>query len=78
VVEVSMGEDHRVDLCGREPELLPVAPPQLPRPLEQPAVQQQPLPAAIDQEFAAGYRACTAKKRQHRPRFMVRHAGILS
>jgi hypothetical protein len=73
VVEVRMGEDHGIDVAGPGAERFPVAPPEVRCPLEQPAVQQHPGPAAVNKELAAGHRARAAEKGQRRPRYLVDH-----
>jgi len=71
VIEMGVGEDHRIDLPGRQRERLPVTPPQLPRPLEQPAVEQDPRPSCLHQEFTAGHRARSAQEGQCRARILA-------
>lgn len=75
MIEMGMGEDHRIDVPGRPWERLPVAVPQLARTLEQAAVQQDPRLAGLDQELAAGYRARAAQEGQRRARILTRHSG---
>jgi hypothetical protein len=62
VVEVGMGQHHRVDLAGCHRRRHPVAQPQLLVALEQPAVDQQALVLVLDEELGAGHGAGPAEE----------------
>ena len=54
VVHVRVGQDHGVDGGRVDGQRVPVAPPQLLEPLEQPAVDEHAPVAGLDQVLGAG------------------------
>jgi hypothetical protein len=70
VVQVGVGQHHRVDEPRLGRERRPVAPPQLPGALEQPAVQQHLAAAGVHQELAPRDGARAAEERQRRVRLV--------
>jgi hypothetical protein len=76
VIEMGMGEDHRIDLPGRQRQWLPVTPPQLPSALEQAALQQDPRITSLDQELAAGDHARATQEGQRRTRTLAPHSRV--
>jgi hypothetical protein len=55
VVNVRVRDDDGVETLRVERRLFPVALPQLPQPLKQPAVNQHPRAVALDQILRAGH-----------------------
>lgn len=70
MVQVGMREHDRTDLGRRQRQARPVAQAQLLIPVEQAAIDQNPLIAAGDQIFRTAHRPRRAQKRQfhHRPK----------
>ena len=64
VIEVRVGQDDGVDLTRRNREFGPVAEAQLLQPLKQTAVDEDALPAVLEQIFRPGDRAGGTEKRQ--------------
>ena len=64
VIEMRVRQHHRVDRRGRIGSARPVAQPQLLQPLKQPAIDQDPTAAQIEQMLGAGDRAGGSEKRQ--------------
>ena len=64
VVEVGVGEDHRVHTGGRELRLRPVAQAELLLALEHPGVHEEPPPARLEQVLRPGHRLRRAEERQ--------------
>ena len=62
VVQVGVGENHRIDLVGRQGQWLPVAKAQLLVALEQPAIHQHAFAVVAHQVLRPGHGAGSAQK----------------
>ena len=62
VVDMSVGEEHRIEAVGLEEEGVPVARPNFPFALEHSAVDQQAPAGRLQQVAGTGYRPCRAAK----------------